>query len=304
MSFNWKKGGFIFAADGKASWARSHAIFPTAEVMGSLFRIYFTGMDENNFGRIGFVDVDPKNSCRVVNVSKEPVLDLGEIGTFDDSGVNAFSILTVQEKKYLYYQGWQRTHRAPYCIFTGLATSSANALTFTKVSKAPVLDRINSDAKMRAAPFVMHDKGVFRMWYCSVTSWEKKGDHLDYRISMAYTESPDGVHWHQEPRILFGPTGQDYATGRPTVVKISGKYHMWYSIRSFAEPYRLGYAISDDGLKWNRQDERVGLEKSSSGWDSEMISYPYVIEHQQKLFMFYNGNQHGKTGFGFASCDL
>ena len=35
-------------------------------------------------------------------------------------------------------------------------------------------------------------------------------------------------------------------------------------------------------------------------WDSEMICYPYVFEHKDDLYMLYNGNDYGKTGFGLA----
>ena len=34
-----------------------------------------------------------------------------------------------------------------------------------------------------------------------------------------------------------------------------------------------------------------------------MVEYPNVIEHNSKLFMFYNGNDYGKTGLGLAYID-
>jgi hypothetical protein len=75
---------------------------------------------------------------------------------------------------------------------------------------------------------------------------------------------------------------------------------MWYSIRSTTHPYRLGYAESTDGLHWIRKDDEVGIHTSSSGWDSEMICFPCVIDVAGQRYLFYNGNQHGKTGFGYA----
>ena len=39
---------------------------------------------------------------------------------------------------------------------------------------------------------------------------------------------------------------------------------------------------------------------SESGWDSEMVCYPYVFEYNDKLYMLYNGNGYGKTGIGLA----
>jgi len=31
-----------------------------------------------------------------------------------------------------------------------------------------------------------------------------------------------------------------------------------------------------------------------------MIEYQFVLEHQGRLLMFYNGNTFGKSGFGYA----
>ncbi len=40
------------------------------------------------------------------------------------------------------------------------------------------------------------------------------------------------------------------------------------------------------------------IDVSESGWDSEMIKYPCVFEHEGQLYMLYNGNSYGKTGIG------
>ena len=44
----------------------------------------------------------------------------------------------------------------------------------------------------------------------------------------------------------------------------------------------------------------AGIDVSESGWDSEMISYPYIVEGEGELFMFYNGNGFGRSGFGLS----
>jgi hypothetical protein len=64
--------------------------------------------------------------------------------------------------------------------------------------------------------------------------------------------------------------------------------------------YRIGYAASKDLRHWEMILDKVGLDVSSSGWDSEMIEYPFVFEHKKRIYMLYNGNGYGKTGFGLA----
>ena len=65
----------------------------------------------------------------------------------------------------------------------------------------------------------------------------------------------------------------------------------------------MRYAFSDNGLNWVRDDKSVGIDVSLSGWDSEMICYPFIFDHLDRRYMLYNGNGYGKTGFGIAVMD-
>jgi predicted GH43/DUF377 family glycosyl hydrolase len=73
---------------------------------------------------------------------------------------------------------------------------------------------------------------------------------------------------------------------------------MWYSYRGSRN--RIGYADSEDGISWERKDGEAGIDVSASGWDSEMIEYPFVFDHDGERYMLYNGNGYGKTGIGLA----
>jgi hypothetical protein len=47
-------------------------------------------------------------------------------------------------------------------------------------------------------------------------------------------------------------------------------------------------------------DDRVGIERSPSGWDSEMMEYSSMQRHKQDMYLLYNGNGFGQSGFGIA----
>jgi hypothetical protein len=81
---------------------------------------------------------------------------------------------------------------------------------------------------------------------------------------------------------------------------------MWYAHRATktTADYRIGFSYSQDGIKWVRADSNAGIDVSDSGWDSEMICYPYVFKHREHMYMLYNGNDYGKTGFGYASMEV
>jgi hypothetical protein len=77
---------------------------------------------------------------------------------------------------------------------------------------------------------------------------------------------------------------------------------MWFAHRATKDiqTYRIGFASSVDGRQWARNDAIAGIDVAPDGWDSEMICYPYVFEHGAHMYMLYNGNNYGQTGFGLA----
>lgn len=298
---SWRKLGRVYAPDGSLWWARSNASFPTADLLGDgRIRIYFTALDERLDGRVGFVEVDSDDPLRILAVSPEPVLDIGALGQFDDCGVNAFGIATASTRKLLYFQGWQRTQKIPSLIFSSVAVSDDGGLSFRKLARVPALDRTAEEPYLRGAPFVLRDGDRFRMWYVNATEWSLRDGEPKYRVTVRVTESEDGLHWGGDSALCLEPEEEEYAVGRPCVVRDGSIYKMWYSIRSFAEPYRIGYAESPDGVSWTRRDVASGIERSQSGWDSEMICYPYVLDAGPHRYLFFNGNGHGATGFGVA----
>ena len=52
--------------------------------------------------------------------------------------------------------------------------------------------------------------------------------------------------------------------------------------------------------KWELLLNESIISLSTKGWDSEMLAYPCVYKFDDKLYMFYNGNQYGMTGIGLA----
>jgi hypothetical protein len=297
----WRKRGFIYVPDGGLSWAKVGAQLPTAELISpEVVRVYYVSKDSDGFGRIGSVDLNARDLRQILSVARDPVLDLGELGAFDDSGVCPSTVVRFGNKRYLYYQGFQRSERVPYLTFTGLAISEGES-PFTKISRVPITDRTNEEPFIRSTCSILLHGDVWKMWYVSTVKWTRDQNGLHYICVIRYATSPDGVSWQTHPQICLAPDlADEYAVGRPAVVYKDGGYQMWYSIRSFRQFYVIGYAESDDGVLWERKDAAAGIEKSATGWDSEMICYPFVVDINGERHMFYNGNGRGITGFGFA----
>ena len=298
----WIKKGLIYCPTGDLWWAKTHAYVPTAEVLDDCIRVYFASWDDDRYGRIGFVDLDIDDPSKILRETPDPILGIGVPGTFDGCGVTPSCVVSVGGVEHLYYIGWQRAERVPYMLFTGLARSDEKIIFFTKYSNVPVLDRTDREPFSRSAPCVIVEDGIWKMWYWSCLRWSYDADEIRYNNVIRYAESADGINWYSDLNICISPEGPiDYAIGRPWVIKDGDLYKMWYSIRSKAQvSYRLGYAESPDGVQWTRKDDEVGITVSETGWDSEMICFSSVVDAGGKRYMFYNGNNHGEGGFGYA----
>lgn len=296
----WKKMGLIFCPSGEMEWMHSYAAVPFAEhLTDDMFRIYFTARDKQNRSHTAFVDINLSRPTEILGISTSPVLAPGELGMFDDSGAMGCWLTKKDEKKFLYYQGWNLGVTVPFRNSIGLAISNNEGGTFQRYCPGPILDRSMFEPHFTATPCVIYDAPRWRMWYLSCTEWRVFNNSSQHRYHIKYAESDDGIHWCRDGVVAIDYANDgEYAISRPSVIQDKGIWRMWYSHRGHA--YRIGYAESDDGRKWKRLDHLVGIDVSDVGWDSEMIEYPFVFDHKGERYMLYNGNGYGKTGFGLA----
>ena len=295
---NWRKLGNIYAPDGSKGWMRTHAANPVAEHLeGDRFRIYFSSRDDRNRSSISFIEIDLKDPTTILCEAGEPVLGPGELAMFDDSGVSIGCIVNVGSKRYLYYMGWHLTVAVPWQNALGLAVSEGPRQPFRRVSRFPIVELSEIDPYTISYPWVSMEAGTFRMWYGSNTQWGARKE--DMRHLIKYAESPDGIHWVRNDTVAIDFESPDeYAICKPCVRKDSDSYRMWFCSRGGS--YRIRYAESSDGTHWVRSNDRAGIDVSAEGWDSEMIEYPYVFDHEGARYMLYAGNGFGRTGFGLA----
>jgi hypothetical protein len=308
-SIQWEKRGLIYALDERLPWAQSHAQIPTvAGMKGDALRILFGSRDAGNHSRIARLDVRSDALAEVLHVQAEPVLDLGKTGTFDDCGTMPSCVVEHDGIHYLYYIGWNVRNTVPYHNSVGLAISEDGGESYRRLFDGPIMDRSAEEPYFCATTCVRREHGVWRNWYLSCTGWEHINGVAEPRYHIKYAESRDGIHWERQGRIAI-----DYADDaeggivRASVHRDGDTYRMWYSYRSHtgyrenqAASYRIGYAESPDGIAWRRFDNEAGIDVSATGWDSFMIAYPDVFPVGKRLYMLYNGNGFGASGFGFA----
>ncbi len=300
---NWEKIGIVYG--------ETRAQVPTALIRGSEFRIYFSDRNFENKSYIKYIDLaidHPKDGYRV---NHNAILTPGEIGTFDYYGVMPSSLVRISDKEiFMYYTGWSRRLDIPYHNSVGLAISYDNGESFKRASNGPLFSSNPHEPYFSATPFVLKESDNWKCWYLSCTEWINILGKMEPRYHIKCAESTDGLHWVQNGKIAIDYQSNDEGgISQPSVIRENGIYKMWFSYRGLYNyrtnkkcSYRIGYAESKDGLIWKRNDELSGIDISENGWDDSMVCYPCVIKYYNKKYMFYNGNDFGKTGFGLAIC--
>ena len=103
-------------------------MLPTVDHLeNDIFRVYYSGRDSSNRSVIGFSDIEVLNGkINVINDYDKEILNIGSLGSFDDNGVTPSCILNFENKKYLYYIGWNSGSTTRMSLIAGLAISNDN----------------------------------------------------------------------------------------------------------------------------------------------------------------------------------
>ena len=315
--FKWKKLGRIFNPTelGDGHWMKEYAQAPSVLIFDNFVRIYFSSRplpDHNGqyVSRLGFIDVDRTNLFNIVTICKEPILPLGSLGTFDEFGTYPASVIRTENEIRVYYAGWTRCESVPFNAAIGVAFSVDQGKTFNKIGKGPILSFTPDEPYVLGSPKVRKFNNVWYLWYSAGRQWlyNNGSPQPVYKIRMA--QSTDGIEWTRlGENLIEDRLEENECQASPDVFFYQGVYHMFFSYRynlNFKERgrgYKMGYAYSTDLTRWQRDDEKAGIDISDIGWDSDSVSYGFVFELDGKVYMLYQGNEIGRYGFGLAQLE-
>lgn len=315
--FTWKKKGRVFIPQDvkDRDWLKDFAQAPAVLIFDKFIRVYFACRplpDANGqyVSYSAFVDLNRTNLFEIVNLAKQPILKLGKRGTFDEFGTYPTSIIRKDNDIWGYYAGWTRCESVPFNVSIGLAISKDDGETFDKIGDGPVLSYSINEPFILSGPKIRKFNNTYYLFYIAGSNWIENNGKPEpvYKIRMA--TSPDGLNWIKADKNLIEDSiDENEAQASPDVIFKNGKYHMFFcyrhglGFRGKEKGYRIGYAVSTDLINWKREDDKTGIDVSDDGWDAEMISYPHVFELDNKIYMFYLGNQVGKNGFGLAELE-
>ena len=296
----WEKLGQVYCPEFVHPKLATHAANPLAvSLNGDIYRVFYSGRDLQNRSSVGFIDLDILKR-EVVYIHDKPVFEHGPEGSFYSDGVSIGNCYEADGKRYILFMGWQNPPDGRWRGDIGRLILEPD-FSMRLDGDKPFMGADCTDPVSLSYPWVIQEsQQVYHMWYGSTMTWDAGNGEMLHVINQA--DSNNGHQWRKNGLAVPYSLGRAQAFSRPTIIEnINGGYDMWFSYRSGAgDKYRIGYACSQDGGNWELRLEDAGIDVSLSGWDSEMIEYPFVFDHKGKQYMLFNGNGYGKTGFGLA----
>lgn len=290
----------------------SYAQGPKVLKFDDFTRVYFATrplpIDGQYLSKIHFADFSPTMD-RLLNVSASSVVSPANLGSFDEHGIFPLEVVQWGGHIWGFSGGWTRRVSVSIDMAIGRLVSRDGGTSFVRDGDGPVLASSAREPFLIGDPCVVDSNGLLHMFYIFGTRWTKSQDgtpERTYLIGQRF--SRDGLEWKNSTgggSAIIPRISEWEAQAMPSVVKVRDKWFMFFSFRDtfgFREhgenAYRLGLAVSNDLLEWRRLD--VDFEHLRSNWNSEMMCYPNVHVHDGHLYILYNGNKFGRSGFGLA----
>ncbi|MBD3182067.1 sigma-70 family RNA polymerase sigma factor, partial [Candidatus Poribacteria bacterium] len=193
---------------------------------------------------------------------------------------------TDPEKRYkMWYIGIR-----PYFHDIGYATSP-DGIRWTKYSNNPVIPYdIPNGTISPGLGNVVVENSIYSMWFSAKDNEDK---HAIYRAI-----SFDGIIWEQFTRIKWTENtenGQWDSLGQrlPFIIKENdnNRYHMWYVGDDYIIGNCVGYAASEDGLKWEKYpDNPILTPGENKSWDGNSLGNMSVLLKDDVCNIWYAGN--------------
>jgi len=296
----WEKLGLIYEPCHSDEKLLSHAANPLAVQTGDdVFRVFYSGRDSLKRSSVGHFDFNIMTGA-VIRACETPDFLHGAPDSFYSHGVSIGNVYQVGTVRYMLFMGWHIPEGGHWRGEIGRLRLKPD-LQLVLDPQEPLLALNEHDPISLSYPFVLPDPQCgYRMWYGSTTSWDGGNGEMVHVLRQA--TSPDGTAWTRLDCDLPWELGTAQAFSRPSVIADADGYKMWFSYRSGrGESYRIGHGAKlNSSSRWTLPLDNLDLDVSPSGWDSEMVEYPFVFDHKGHRYMLYNGNGFGRSGIGLA----
>lgn len=305
----------IFPLGEPNTFDSNYCMNPFVLRIGDEYHLYYAGGDKHDDRRICLATAPVDNLTQWTRHG--PILELGDAGSFDAKWAVLPHIVQINPNRWhLYYTGNSGIGQG-LSAFPGIGLAiSDDGKHWQKYENSPILAPTgkvgDSDAMGIAGGSVIKvllpdGQTEWRFYY---TGCPTIGDDifLDQQKQCCFATSQDAIHWERQGAIMWRNPDHDYenvAVAGPVASQLEdGTYQMWYSaIGTRWGAYSIAYAESDDGITWQRgthYGDNLQIGPVGTGWEQQMVEYPFVIREDEHLRLFYCGNDYGGSGIGTA----
>lgn len=277
-SFCWTRypGNPVFPATAN-TWRETQTANPDLLLNGDTYYMYFRGQ-RGGHDRIGVATIPRAEFDGVTwKISPEPVIDVGEPGSWDESHALDPATVLFHGNVFLYYTG--SSPRSDRAICLGV---SRNGTDFEKYKDNPI-------AIGGGPEVVLREDTLYLYFWREVPG--KKGFQIHYAVST------DGYHFTEPGQSLALPVGSDgswdsFTVETPRVLFENGLYYMIYcgSDRNKDYPFHAGLATSIDLIHWKKYAANPIFSRGEEGqWDEGAIWFTTVEKTGGRYYMWYEG---------------
>jgi len=234
------------------------------------------------------------------------------IGFFDTDGAMPSQIYQTKSEYFLTYNGWNRlTGTPPYLNSSGRIKINLNKLNefeFIFAEQNPFLARGPDNPSSAVTPWIEKSTKNQMVYWIRTEKWTLVSGYYEplYYIASGFIDKNGRCVMRCE-RIIE-PFYSDEVFSRPSIVAIGDKTIMAFcsrSIRDFrdgANSYKINFAIKNriDRHGWRRIPVKFN---ANLDWCNLQTSYPCLFSDGEKIYLAFNGNGFGKTGFGIIDVD-
>jgi len=282
---SWSNFEMVVDIGDEGTYDTDRALDPWVIKDGSTYKMWYQGYDGSN-NRVIYCDSSDGKTWS----NHEMVVDLSDEGTYDTDSAGCCAVIKDGATYKMWYSGKNAVvnYSIIYCTSSDGKSWTGHTLCFKEGAEGTY------DSQRSQWPCVIKDGSTYKLWYGGFNG-------SNWRI--LYCASANGTSWssHQLSLDINSLPLVDWnGVVRPTVVKDTDRYEMWYS--GNAGPYRGCHTHSFDGIEWlARTCEQV--------WDDDFILVCHMAQDPSSGAADFikdstRNENHGQATAGMTSADL
>jgi predicted GH43/DUF377 family glycosyl hydrolase len=267
------------------TWYSYHAAAPSVISENGLYKMWFQGHDGSTF-KIGYGE---SSDGIAWTIDPNPQIIVSSTGL--SNGLEVVEPMVMKNGSL--YQMWFKEYiveenRIRYAT----STDGRNWTIYPQ----PVFTKGNMiwEAFGPTNPSIIFENDEYKMWYVSA------GSGIPWQLG--YATSPDGINWTRYGNNPLNIPSLGLVGG-PSVIKRGNQYHMFYHTGSGGNT-NIYHTISNDGINWSCDGSCSILQIEPNAFDSQGITAPSILEHDNTLYLWYGGLSNGHWQIGLTAFTL